>query len=114
MHTSPESAQTFDLVGILDSWKELSVIAEVQSVVAHKMHMTPTHDCMRTLAKSRGNCTKLVSIEVDRKMRCAMEPTAMKVESTLDAPEANSVFHSTANLLTSSLAWYCRMPNLGG
>jgi hypothetical protein len=38
----------------------------------------------------------------------------MKVESTLDDMEANSVFHATANLLTSSLAWNGRMPNLGG
>jgi hypothetical protein len=38
----------------------------------------------------------------------------MNVERTLDDMEANSVFHFLAHLLTSSLASYSRIPNLGG
>lgn len=82
--------------------------------MTHKIVMTLTHDCMRTFAKSRGNCTRLVSVEADQKTDHATEHTATKVERTLDDMDANSVFHFLAHLLTSSLASYSRMPNLGG
>lgn len=78
------------------------------------MYVTPTHDCMRTLAKSRGNYTRPVSIKVDQKICYGTVPTAMKVESMLDDAEASSVFHFTAILLTSSLFSNSRMPNLCG
>lgn len=114
MRTSPETDQTFDFVGILDSCEESGVIAWVQSARADNLYVTPTHDCMRTLAKSRGNCTRFVSVEVDGKVCYATVPTAMKEESMLDDAEASSVFHFTAILLTSSLFSNSRMPNLCG
>ena len=82
--------------------------------MARTIAMTPTHDCMRTFAKSRGNCTRPVSVEAEQEPDHATEHTATKVERTLDDIEANSVFHFLAHLLTSSLASYSRMPNLGG
>ena len=57
---------------------------------------------------------RLVSVEADQATNNANEHTAMNVERTLDDMEASSVFHFLAHLLTSSLASYSRMPNLGG
>jgi hypothetical protein len=76
------------------------------------------HDAYSRLHANFGKVERelhrLVSVEADREMSCATERTAMNVERTLDDMEANSVFHFLAHLLTSSLASYSRIPNLGG
>ena len=76
------------------------------------------HDAYSRLHANFGKVERelhrLVSVEADQATNNANEHTAMNVERTLDDMEASSVFHFLAHLLTSSLASYSRMPNLGG
>jgi hypothetical protein len=76
------------------------------------------HDAYSRLHANFGKVERelhrLVSVEADQETDNATEHTAINVERTLDDMEASSVFHFLAHLLTSSLASYSRMPNLGG